>query len=99
MTYSLVFVYVIQSGSHDSSLYGPLELSMAETIEQETELGRTQPSQIVTGVSRPSLPSAKITVPVQELGYIDREEDCCMQHVIIPWMKERVSMWSSMSLT
>ena len=45
---------------------------MPETIEQKTELGRTQPSQIVAGVSRPSLPSARIT---QEL---DGEEDCCM---------------------
>ncbi len=53
---------------------------MAETIEQETELGRTQPSQIVTGVSRPSLPSA---LPVQELEHIDREEDCCLQHAFI----------------
>ncbi len=63
---------------------------MPETIEQETELGRTKPSQIVTGVSRPSLPSAKITVPVHEL---DREEDCCMQHSIIPFysMAERES--------
>ena len=67
------------------SLCGPLELSMQETIEQETELGRTQPSQIVTGVSRPSLPSARITVPAQELEHTDREEDCCMQHAIIPF--------------
>ncbi len=52
---------------------------MPETIEQETELGRTQPSQMVTGISRPSLPS---TLPVQELEH-DREEDCCLQHAII----------------
>ncbi len=61
---------------------------MQETIEQETELGRTQPSQIVTGVSRPSLTSAKITfIPVQEMKHTDREEDCscCMQHAIIPF--------------
>ncbi len=32
---------------------------MPETIEQETELGRTQPSQMVTGVSRPSLTRLK----------------------------------------
>ncbi len=53
---------------------------MPETIEQqETELGRTQPSLMVTGISRPSLPS---TLPVQELEH-DREEDCCMQHALI----------------
>ncbi len=43
---------------------------MQENIEQETELGRFQPSQMVTGVSRPSLPSARITLPVQE---VDKE--------------------------
>ncbi len=47
---------------------------MQENIEQETELGIFQPSQMVTGVSRPSLPSARITLPVQE---VDKEG---------PWM-------------
>ena len=52
---------------------------MPETIEQqETELGRTQPSLMVTGISRPSLPS---TLPVQELEH-DKEG---MQQAIIPF--------------
>ncbi len=73
---------------------------MPETIEQETELGRTQPSQIVTGVSRPSLPSTRITVPVQKLEHTDRQEDCCMQlFPFTPWLNERVSMWSSIYVT
>ena len=36
----------------------------------------------------PQLPHYLTFIPVQEL---DREEDCCMQHAIIPWLKERES--------
>ncbi len=55
--------------------------------EQETEYGRSQLSQYVSGVS---LPSARpmITLSVQELEHIDRNEDCScmhMQHTIIPF--------------
>ncbi len=39
-------------------------------------------SRYVSGLSRPSLP---IALPVQELKHIDREEDHCMQHPIIPF--------------
>ncbi len=54
-------------------------------MEKAAEYGRFQISQYVSGVSRPSLPSA-ITVPVQELEHTDRKEDCsCMQHAIIPF--------------
>ena len=63
----------------------PLEVLM-EKAEQETEYGRSQISQFVSGVSRPSLPSARITLSVQDSELADREEDCsCMQHAIIPF--------------
>ncbi len=54
-----------------------------EKAEQETEYGRSQISQYVSGVSLPS--AARITLPAQELEHTDKEEDCCMQHAIIPF--------------
>ena len=55
-----------------------------EKAEQETEYGRSQISQYVSGVSLPS--AARITLPAQELEHTDKDEDCsCMQYAVIPF--------------